>query len=226
MMNTMKTLRITLGFLLCGFLLNAQNLDKIIGKHLDAHGGEKNIAAITSLKIEGKFTAFSIIEDYTAYKNKEGAYYADLFLGKHKVFEAFDGKKGWTDDPWQELDFPRYLNRNEVNVMQQKAVMVTPFYQYKEKGCKAELLGEKDVEGTPAYAIKLIRPDGLAEVWYLNKETFLACKSESQWVDFAYPAQSEAYYDDYRKVKGVFFLFMLNELSAYVIGFWRSKMWR
>ena len=186
-----------------GISLNAQTVDDIIGKHLKAHGDIEKWEEIESMKISGRFTAFSVEDDFFAIKTKDGKYYSELELGKYSVEESFDGKKGWTIDPWQEISFPRELNKSEQNVFLQKAEFFTPFYKYKEKGCKVELVGEQKVDGINVFVIKLTRPTGGIETWYLDANTYLAYKYDSRWVDFGYGVPAETYFDDYREINGI-----------------------
>lgn len=203
-MKLLKTRILIILFFVCiAPITIAQELDEIIAKHIEAHGGAENWNAVESMKISGRFTAFSVEEDFFAFKTAEGAYYSELYLGQHKVIEAFDGQVGWTIDPWQDFTFPRELNRLEVNVFRQKSEFFTPLFNYKERGIEVELLGEQDVDGIDVYAIKLTRPDGNMETWYLDASTFLEYKYESNWVDFAYPAPAECYFDDFRTIKGL-----------------------
>ncbi|MEN8120148.1 MAG: hypothetical protein ABFS35_07365 [Bacteroidota bacterium] len=197
-------------FLCVSPIVKAQNVDKIIAKHINAHGGVKNWEAIKSMKITGKFTAFSVMKDFYAIKTKKGAYYSELHLGKHKVKESFNGKTGWTIDPWQEINYPRALNKTELNVFKQKAEFFTPFYKYKEKGHKVEFLGEKNIDGIDVYVIKLTRPSGKFETWYLNTKTYLEYKYESEWVDFAFSSPAESYFDDFRKINGIIIPFYIE----------------
>ena len=184
-------------------IIQAQDVDEIISKHINAHGDVEKWETIKSMKITGKFTAFSVEKDFFAIKTDDGAYYAEVHLGQHKVIESFNGETGWTIDPWQDFVFPRELNKTEVNVFYQKADFFTPFYKYNEKGYKAELIGEHNVDGIDTYVIKLTRPNGKSETWYLDANTYLEYKSESEWVDFAYPSPAESYFDDFRTIDGL-----------------------
>lgn len=192
--------------------LFAQSADEIIQKHIKAHGGAKKWDQIEAMKISGNFTAFSIEKEFTTYKTKDGGYYGDLYLGEKKVIEAFDGKNGWTIDPWQEIFYARSLNAAENNVMMQKAEFFTPFYKYKERGYEVEYLGKKQVDGTDVFAIKLTRNNGKIETWYLDAKTYLEYKCESQWVDFASVAPSETFFDDFRKVNGLVIPFYVERI--------------
>jgi hypothetical protein len=190
--------------------VSAQDVDKIIEKHIKAHGSIEKWESIENMEIKGRFTAFSVEEDYYGLKTNAGEYYSKLSLGQHKVIEDFDGEKGWTIDPWQDFVFPRELNKNEVNVFHQKAEFFTPFYKYKEKGIKVELLENQDVDGMEMIVIKLTRPDENVETWYLDASTYLEYKCESGWVDFAYPSVAESYFDDFRDIEGLLIPFFVE----------------
>lgn len=188
----------------------AQDLDEIIAKHIEAHGGAEKWDAVESMKIIGRFTAFSVEEDFYAYKTKEGGYYSQLELGKFHVEEAFNGEKGWTIDPWQDFVFPRELNNHEVNVFYQKAEFFTPLYKYKEKGINVELVGKDNLDGVEVFVLKVTRPNRRTETWYLDANTYLEVKCESNWVDFAYRSPAESYFDDFRTVEGVVIPFFIE----------------
>ena len=203
---------VIVAFLCMSTILNAQDIDKVISKHLAAHGDIQKWEAIKSMEITGRFTAFSEEEDFYALKTNDGCYYSELHLDKFKVIEAFNGKDGWTIDPWQEILFPRELNKAEVNVFYQKAEFFTPFYKYKEKGIKSELLENQEVDGMEMIVIKLTRPNNSVEMWYLDAKTYLEYKCESDWIDFAYPAPAESYFDDFRTIDGIVIPFFIERI--------------
>lgn len=193
-------------------LLSAQNLDEIIAKHIEAHGGVAKWDAVSSMTITGRFTSFSEENEYYAIKTNKGEYYSEHHIGQHKVKEAFDGKQGWSDDPWFEVPFPRALSNVEINAFYQKADFFTPFYKYKEKGYKVEYIGEENVDGVDAYAIKLTRTNGLWETWYLSKETYLEVKSASMFSDFAMQTPCETFFEDFRTVNGLVIPFFIERM--------------
>jgi hypothetical protein len=197
-------------FLSIPSFLSAQNADEIIAKHIEAHGGEKKWEKVESIKITGEFTAFSETKDFLSIKTKSGQYYSNLHLGQYEVFEAFNGKEGWTIDPWQEIEYPRELNSDEVSVFLQKAEFFTPFFKYKEKGHAVEFIGKDNVDGVHVFVLKLTRKNGKAETWYLNSETYLEYKCESDWLDFARALPAESYFDDFRTVDGLVLPFYIE----------------
>lgn len=200
--------------LMCFSFVQAQDLDDIIAKHIEARGGAGNWAAVDNMKITGRFTAFSVEKEWMAIKTKEGQYYSRLHLDKFPVEEAFDGAHGWTIDPWFDITYPRLLTKSEENVFFQKSELATPFFNYKEKGLELELIGKQDLEGVEVFAIKLTRPNGKIETWYLDAKTYLEYKRASDWVDFSYPAPAESYFEDFREVNGLIIPFY-EEKSFY-----------
>ena len=191
-------------------IMHAQDIDEIIAKHIDAHGDTDKWDAIQSMEIRGRFIAFSEEDDFYALKTNSGAYYSELHLGKHKVTEAFNGTSGWTIDPWHDFSFPRALNKTEVNVFYQKAEFFTPFYKWKERGFNVKLLGKQTVDGIDVFVIKLSRPNGKSETWFLDANTYLEYKCESEWADFGYGGPAESYFDDFRTVDGMIIPFFVE----------------
>lgn len=199
-------------FILIAGFIQAQSLEDIIDNHIKAHGDIEKWDAISSMAIKATFTAFSVEHKFYALKTSKGEYYSDLYIGHQPIKEAFDGKHGWTIDPWYEFNYPRLLNKAEEVVFYQKADFFTPFYKYKEKGHTVEFLGKEMVDGMEAFALKLTRTNGAFETWYLDTKTYLEFKSVSSWIDFAGPIEAEAYYDDFQMVEGVLIPFYMERM--------------
>jgi hypothetical protein len=178
-------------------------LDLIIARHIEACGGEENWAKVEALQISGQYTGFSAVHDFLTYKCANGLFYTEYNLGRHRLKEGFDGHTFWTIDPWQGFDFPRKVNRAERHVIMQKAELFTPFYRWKERGFKAGLKGEEQMDGHQLHVLTLTRPGMTEETWYIDAQTYLIYKSLTRWVDFTYPMEAETFYDDYRDVNGL-----------------------
>jgi hypothetical protein len=192
----------------------ASGPDDIIGRHVEAMGGHDSWQAVRSLTLTGTMATFSVRHDFKTVKTQDGKFYNEFNIGHQRVIEGHDGAWSWTIDPWQGFDFPRRINAAEENVFVQKATMATPFFDYQEKGHRVEYLGEEEQDGLALHVLKLIRNNGLEETWYLDADTYLPYKTISQWIDFATPLQSEAWYEDYREVDGVVIPFFTERVFA------------
>lgn len=192
------------------FTLTAQTADEVIARHIDAHGGADRWNSVEALKITGKFTAFSLENDFMCIRTNTGSYYADLHLGEKHVIESLHEGEGWTIDPWQEMDYARRLNSGEENALAQKAEFFTPFFNYQVKGHSVEYSGMDTVDGLQMHKLLLTRVNGKTETWYLNADTYLEYKCESDWVDFAQTVPAETYFDDFREVEGLILPFFVE----------------
>lgn len=189
--------------MLCFSAGHSQNLEKIIARHIEARGGAKNWAKIENMKITGRYVAFSEEKDFRTLKSSNGCLYSEFWMGKFKVTEAFDGKSGWTIDPWHDFSFPRLMNKSEVNALLQKSTLATPFFHLKQEGIQAQLMENENVDGVDCFVIKLTRSNGFKETWYLRTDNYLEYKCKSQWVDFATPMPAESFYEDFRNINGL-----------------------
>lgn len=181
----------------------AQDIDAIIKKHIDAHGGKDKWDAVQSLKVTGRFTSFSEVKTIHMLMTKEGMYRFDYAMGQHDVSEGFDGELAWTINPWFDVSHPYEALKPEIIVAKQRAEFCSPFYKYKERGYQVELLGTEVIEGVECFKIKLVRHEPLEETWYINTETYLEFKSHGYRQDFARLFPAEIYYDDFRDVDGL-----------------------
>lgn len=206
-------LLITFCLCLWSLTLNAQTVDEIIEKHIEAHGGAQNWEKIKSMKLIGTFTAFSTEKDFFAIKTNTGKYYSEFFHSDFKVYEAFNGEKGWTIHQGYDFKFPVRLNKYETDVFMQKAEFFTPFYKYKEKGHKVEFEGISTVEGVEVFVLNLRKQNGKTETWYLDTQTFLEYKYEASWTDWAFPVpMAETFFEDFRTIDGLVIPFFTERI--------------
>lgn len=205
-----------LSLIFCCSILSsqAQTLESIIEKHIEAHGGMENWKAIENMKITGQFTSFSLTKDFTTTIARPNSIYSEFYMGVHKVIIGYNGEMGWTLNPWFEIPFPRSVNAVEENVMIQKAEFATTLFHYKEKDYKAEYKGKISVEGEEVFHIELTKPNGQTDTWYLNSETYLEYISKSTWSDFGGPCEQESFYSDFRKVGNITIPFLVEREFA------------
>jgi len=197
-------------FLYVPTILSAQTAEEIIEKHIKAHGGSAKWKAVKTMEITGQFTAYSEKKDFKVLKAQNSLYYGELYYGKNRVIEVWDGKAGWTIDQWYDIDFPRRTNKDENNVLEQRAELCTPFFDYKEKGHKVEFVEKTELDGIEVYVLKLTRASGYEETWYLNAKTYLEYKRESMWQDWTWANPSETFFDDFRTVEGLVIPFFVE----------------
>jgi len=78
---------------------------------------------------------------------------------------------------------------------------------YRNKDHRAELEGHDSVEGTDCYKIKLTLSNGDIRYFYIDTDSFLELKIETQRNIRGTVQYSETYYGDYEDVNGIYFPF-------------------
>jgi len=191
--------------------IQAQTVDEIIKKHIDAHGGEAAWGKIDNMKITGLFTSFSEVYDFTEIITADGKFYSEHHLGQHPVTEGTNGEVIWRFDPWLSQS-PIPANPAEAHTIIQKSEFCTPFYKYKERGFSVSYEGKEKMDGKEVFKLVLDRGNGITENWYLDTKTYLEYYAEGQWLDFGYPSPAEYFFEDFRKVGDIIIPFYYERM--------------
>ena len=181
---------------------SAATLEEVIEKHIDARGGQGNWSKISSLRIRGDYTAFSKVEPFTLTRARDNRYLLDTVMNGRVVVIGYDGATTWWDNHWFKEGAQR-MTGIDAEVAKGDAHFVNPLWNYQDLGMTAEYLGETEYEGMPALGIKLTRPDGAEETWYLDPDSYLEYARTAPGSDFGRPLPQRTFFDDFREIDGV-----------------------
>ena len=182
--------------------LPAATVDEVIARHVAARGGDR-WESIETMRITGSYTAFSKVGPFTLVREQGNKYRLDCHWNLHPVTIAYDGEEGWQINPMFGRESAQKITGLDRQVLLQDVDFATPLFHYRERGNEVELLGNGDFEGQETIRIRLQRPDGFEETWYLDPETFLEVGRDSPGSDFGDPHPQRTYFDDFREVAGV-----------------------
>jgi len=132
------------------------------------------------------------------------------------------GQQGWTIIPWLDSANTQNIAENDMlNLKEQPETRFeSPLYNWKEKGYTLKLRGKRDVDGHPAYKIKVILSSGGIETYFIDAKTFMVSRIISKSKSQGKNAVSDNYYSDYRDVRGV----MVPYLTEYKYTTEKGKM--
>ena len=180
---------------------NAQDVEQVIAKYVEARGGRDAWAAIDSIKMTGEFTAFSKVNPFTIYRTSDNKFFADHRMGGKTVVTGYDGELAWWDNHWYK-EGAQEIAGADLAVVMRDVEFMPPLFNYETVGHEVELLGEVEVEGIPAIGIKLTRTDDSSETYYLDPSTYLEIARDSPGSDFGRAMEQRTWYDDFRDVAG------------------------
>jgi hypothetical protein len=152
--------------------LFAQTVDDIINKHLEAVGGKDKLATINSIRLEHNAEMMgNNTSSITTVLNGKGFRNESEFNGQ-KIIRVYTDQGGWTVNPFAGTSDPQALPDDQYKAGEDQ-IYIEPFYQYTERGAKAELLGQEKVGDVNAFKVKLTNKDSAASVYYFDPGSFL-----------------------------------------------------
>lgn len=204
--------------------VNAQvTADQVLDNYFENTGGKANWEKLEGIKITGKSNGQGMEIPVEVVQLKKGKQYVKISIqGKELMQGVYNGNVLWntnfmTQKPEEmPTEFTENFKKNEANDFP------TPFLNYKDKGYKAENLGEEIMEGTTCFKLKLtqnpVMVDGKEEetisFHYFDKESFVLIASESEIKAGPMKGQMmKSTMSDYDEVEGLYFPFSMTNMG-------------
>jgi len=200
-----------IGGALFSFNAQAQTVDELVAKNVQAHGGAEKLKSVRSLRISAKFSQGSFRADYRQENKRADKVREELIIQGLAQVQAYDGKTGWQISPFGGRKDPELLSQDDLKGLVVDSDIDGPLMDYKEKGHKAELVGHDSMEGTDCFKIKLSMKNGDVRYYYLDADSYLELKVEIQTTIRGALQENELYYGDYEQVNGIYYPFAVEQ---------------
>jgi outer membrane lipoprotein-sorting protein len=169
--------------MMTGGLCAAETVEEIVAANLEAKGGEDAWKALETARMSGKMTmgggeAGALEMPFTAEFKVPNKFRIEFTMQGMTAVQAFDGETGWSIMPFLGKTEPEEMAEDQIKQLKNQAEFKGPLVDYEEKGNTVELVGKEEIDGTPAYKIKVTRADGDVDILYLDEEYFVEFKSE------------------------------------------------
>ncbi|MGB4293330.1 MAG: hypothetical protein WBJ37_10685 [Bacteroidales bacterium] len=197
-MKKVKNVLIAALLLFTVLLCHAQNADEIIDKYLKAIGGKEFIGNLKSVYIESMADVQGMqLPQKVTILNGVG-YKSEFDVMGSLLVNCFTEKGGWTINPFAGVSTAEDMPENQFKEGKDQIYIGAPFSVYKEKGYKAEYVGNEDVRGINAAKIKMTSPDSIILYHWFDPQTGYLVKSMQQSQMEGQPVEVTVLYDDYR----------------------------
>jgi Outer membrane lipoprotein-sorting protein len=188
-------------------VLPAQTVDEVIAKNVQALGGMDKLKGVNTLRTSGKIQIQGFEAQFLQENKRENRVREEFIIQGMAQVQAYDGKGGWQVNPFGGRRDAELMSDDDSKGLQVDADIDGPLVDYKEKGHKAELVGHDSVEGTDCYKIKLTLKNGDIRYYYIDTDSFMELKLETQTTIRGTIQENETYFGDYEKVNGVYYPF-------------------
>lgn len=208
-MRKSLTLAAALLFSLSAFAADL-TVDQILAKNLEARGGADKLKAINSVRVTGKLKMGPMEAPLTIVRSRPEKMKLEFTVQGMTGVQAYDGTSGWMVMPFMGKKDPEAMSADMQKEFKDMADFDGVIFDYAKKGHKVELLGKGDVEGTPAYKVKLTTKDGNESTIYFDAETFLEVKVEAHRKIQGQEIEAETSIGNYQEFGGMLFPMSLD----------------
>ena len=183
----------------------AQTVDSLIARLLEARGGAERLEAIETLFMSGRAITRPGQEALVTREVRPPGRIRTEFYhqGVTSIF-ACDGSKCWYVDPMGGVFEAELMSPIDAALAIQQAD-IQGIIDWKAKGYSVELLGTETIDGREAYALKVTSSAGAVFTSYLDAETALVVRRESTRTFRGRTIGVETTFSDFRSVGGVVF---------------------
>jgi outer membrane lipoprotein-sorting protein len=189
----------------------AQTVDEVVNKALNARGGLARIKAVHSQRISGTISFGPGTEGpFLVELERPGKMHIEVNIQGQMLIRSYDGKSGWVINPFGENKGVQTMTAEDLSNISDESDFDGPLVDYKQKGSQIELAGKEDVEGKPAYRLKLTTDKKEQRSYYFDAATYRLVKWEGNRKVGEKLVPWESFFRDYREVSGLQFAFEID----------------
>ncbi|MBK7991954.1 MAG: hypothetical protein IPK14_00670 [Blastocatellia bacterium] len=183
----------------------AQTVDEIISKNIQARGGSEKLKAVKTIKQTGILVQQGQELPVVIQVKRPNNARFEISIQSQQIILAYDGQTAWGISPFLGTKDAQKLPEEQAKDVVDLADVDGLLVDYKEKGHKIEFVGKEDLEGSPAYKLKITKKNGDVVYSYIDVANSLEIKTAAKQTTPQGELEVETYQSDYKSVEGVLF---------------------
>ena len=192
----------------------SQTVGEIVQKYANAAGGLDNFKKIKTAKFTGTASAQGNEFPLTVQIINGRAMRTDVEVMGQTVTNAYKDGKGWKINPFAGAPTATDATPDELNEFKMQGSLASQLMDYKDRGYKAELLGQEDIGGVKTYKIKLTADDNKTTTYFIDASTYMLVKTIGMRSLMGQEMELETLYSDARDVGNIKFSMTRSVHSA------------
>ena len=97
------------------------------------------------------------------------------------MVQAYDGKMGWSIQPFQGDLSAKKMNEEELKGAETQGDIGGELFDYAKKGSKVEFIGKDDMDGTEVLKLRLTKKDGNSTVYFFDASSYYIIREVSKF---------------------------------------------
>ena len=199
----MKPINLTF-LLLASFLFNltlqAQTVDEVISKHIEARGGKENWIKVNSFKMEANISVQGMEIPVNIFQVHNKAQKQEYTVMNMTGYTILTSEAGWSFNPMMGQSKPEPMTKDDVELGKESLDIQGDLLDYAAKGSKAELMGKEDVDGTECFKLKLTRKSGNEYVYFIDPSNYYIIRSLNKVKANGQEIEQKVNFSNYKKL--------------------------
>jgi len=187
----------------------SKTAEELVQKNIEAKGGMDKIKAIKTWRMAGSVITGGL-KATTGQENMRPNLVRETFsLQGMTALQAYDGSTAWQIQPFSGRKDPELMGEDDARDLLIDSDFDGPLVDYKEKGNSVEYLGHDVVDGDDAFRLKVTLKNRDIIYYYLDPDTFLEIRKETQEFIRGSVRESVSDLGSYKPVAGVMYPFSI-----------------
>jgi hypothetical protein len=200
---------VSLAVLCFNLSASSQTADELVNKNIEAKGGMDKIRAVKTWRMTAKLIGGGITGAVGQENMRPNLVRETFSLQGMTAVQAYDGSTGWQIQPFGGRKDPQLMGEDDVRDLLIDSDFDGPLVDYKDKGNTVEYLGHDVVDGDDALRLKVTLKNGDIIYYYLDPDTYLEIRKETQEFIRGSVRESVADLGSYKPVAGVMYPFSI-----------------
>ncbi|HEY6358008.1 MAG TPA: hypothetical protein VIX35_07165, partial [Vicinamibacterales bacterium] len=151
----------------------AQTVDEIVARNIEARGGLEKIKAVQSIKQTSHLKIQGMSATLTLYAKRPNLSRQEVTIAGATVIAAFDGVNAWGVNPMAGQTTPQALTGPPADQVRRQADFDPPLLDYHAKGTKVEFVGTEPDGARTVIHLRITDKVGVVTNCYLDSQTAL-----------------------------------------------------
>jgi hypothetical protein len=188
---------------------SSQTAEELINKNIEAKGGMDKIKAIKTWRMTGKLIGGGITATSGQENMRPNLVRETFSLQGMTAVQAYDGSAAWQIRPFSGRKDPELMGEDDARDLLIDSDFDGPLVDYKDKGNAVEYLGHDIVDGDDALRLKVTLKNGDMIYYYLDPDTYLEIRKETQEFIRGSVRESVSDLGSYKPIAGVMYPFSI-----------------
>ena len=178
---------------------NAQSVDDIVTKYMDAYGGKDKLISLKTVKMEGSMSAQGADLTITSIKSHMVGSRLDIEVMGTSNYQVVNTTKGSSFWPIRQMAGPADMEEEQYKSAYNQLDLQGALVNYKEKGTQVDYVGTEKVDGADAYKLKITFKNGVVSNYFIDAKTNRLVKMVAKQSGNGKEMEIETSYGDYKQ---------------------------